>query len=284
MLVLLAACEPPPAGQCNLQFVSNPPPDMQTTESPAPAPRDGPSPFRDNVRSPRWGRTPRAREAILAEIVATERLRDVTDRGSPDRPELLRRLGDAYQELEDRTLRERRNGFKPVAREARRKAIERYTALLRDHRSWCHDPASAPDRTGCADEVLYTLAFEYELAGDLDNARAKYLELVENYGQSRLVPDAYTALGDVQVAEAQGDPAKRAYAQNFYDEALKHDPPDNRLWPYAALQLAEILEQRGDRQGALEQLRRVVETTAKFPDLRKSREFGAQASQLLRRR
>ena len=56
---------------------------------------------------------------------------------------------------------------------------------------WCLNSAADPAKsTGCGDEVLYYLAYEYEQAGpaSLDDARKVYLELIQNWPSSPVHP------------------------------------------------------------------------------------------------
>ena len=58
------------------------------------------------------------------------------------------------------------------------------------------------------DEVLYYLAYEYEQANENDKARQVYFELIQTRPNSKYIPNAYLAFGELFFNEAQGDPSK----------------------------------------------------------------------------
>src|SRR5580698_9806465 len=150
----------------------------------------------------------------------------------------MRRLAEGYVELESAAFRDKtESGMKAdeakakggspdafraegekagaVLVAARKQAINYYTNLKNQYPKWCQgNNASDPTKsTGCVDEVLYYLAYEYEQANDLDNARKVYLELIQNSPQSKFIPNAYLAFGELFFNEAQGDPSKWALAE-----------------------------------------------------------------------
>src|SRR5262249_15665364 len=142
-----------------------------------------------------------------------------TGKSSQDRPKLMRRLAEGYVELESAAFRDKTEasmkadeakakggnvaGFKEEAGKAdkilhasRQAAIKYYTQLKNQYPKWCQHSASDPAKsTGCGDEVLYYLAYEYEQANQLDDARKVYLELIQSWPQSKYIPNAYLAFG-----------------------------------------------------------------------------------------
>ena len=78
---------------------------------------------------------------------------------------------------------------------ARKKAIDYYTLIKNSYPTYSQ-----------MDEVLYYLAYEYEQGQDLDNARKVYYELIQKAPQSKYIPNAYLAFGELFFNEAQGDP------------------------------------------------------------------------------
>src|SRR5262249_40816932 len=118
---------------------------------------------------------------------------------------------------------------------SRQAAIKYYTQLKAQYPKWCQNTnASDPTKSsGCTDEVLYYLAYEYEQANQLDQARKVYLELIQSWPQSKFIPNAYLAFGELFFNEAQGDPSKWQFAEQSYQEVIKYPPPDNKVWGYA---------------------------------------------------
>jgi len=244
---------------------------------------------------------PKLRKLLLTEIANVERLFKSTPKGDKDRPTLMRRLAEGYVELEASAFRDKvENEVKAqelrtkdpkkaseskesastamkVIKAARRNAIDYYKRLKDQYPKWCQDPNGPKGTQGCIDEVLYYLAYEYEQAGDLDNARSVYLELTEGWKQSRFVPNAFLAFGELYFQEAQGDPSKWAFAQNFYKEVLKYDPPENKLWGYAAYKLGYVFWNQGDHGSAIQQFKSVIEFGDKYPQLPNARGIAQSA-------
>src|SRR5262249_7687152 len=159
-----------------------------------------------------------------------ESLFATTPKNAPDRPQLARRLAENYVELESAAFRDKTEaGIKADSMKnnpgeagkakqsaaaaaqmmdrARKKAIEYYTLLKTGYPNYSQ-----------MDEVLYYLAYEYEQAQDLNNARKVYYELIQKAPQSKYIPNAYLAFGELFFNEAQGDPSKWDLAAGAYQE------------------------------------------------------------------
>ena len=63
---------------------------------------------------------------------------------------------------------------------ARQAAIKYYTNLKTQYPKWCqnNNAADPTKSSGCTDEVLYYLAYEYEQSNKLDEARKVYFEII----------------------------------------------------------------------------------------------------------
>ncbi len=234
---------------------------------------------------------PQAHKFLLTEIANVERLYAATPKSdTKDRPQFLKRLAEDYVELESSFLREkilaeetarktrtsdpqaaseakdtaRRNG--EGVKVARRSAVRYYTTLKDEYSTWCQFPDAPVAERGCADEVLYYLAYEHELGGDLESARSAYLELTENWKTSHFAPNAYLAFGELYFQEAQGDPSKWPFAQNFYKKVLEYNSPDDKLWGFAAYKLGYVYWNQNDYAGAIAQFKSVIEFSAKYPE------------------
>ncbi len=244
---------------------------------------------------------PKVRKLLLTEIANVERLYKSTPKNDKDRPQLMRRLAEGYVELESSAFKDKvegevraqelrakdpsgaskaKDGVKKateIIKVARKNAITFYKQLKDQYPKWCQFPDNPEGQQGCIDEVLYYLAYEYEQAGDLENARSAYLELTENWKKSRFVPNAFLAFGELYFQEAQGDPSKWPFAQNFYKEVLKYDPPENKLWGYAAYKQAYVFWNQGDYATAIEQFKKVIEFGGKFPQLPNAKSLASSA-------
>jgi tetratricopeptide (TPR) repeat protein len=240
--------------------------DQQLPEKPASAP------FSMPVRSP----TTKSRQLLWSQIQALERLFQATPERSPDHPNLLRRLAEGYVELESAALRD-----KTSSQGANQAAVRYYTRLKNEYPTWCQT-TNALDPTknaGCTDEVLYYLGQEYQRGDDLDRARRSYLELIQSWPQSRFVPDAYLAFGELFFKEALGDPSKWPFAEQTYMEVAKYPLPDNRVWGYAHYKLGFVYWHKGDGARALSELKKAAEYSRQYPLLPHSDVLGASARQ-----
>lgn len=223
----------------------------------------------------------RARALLITEIQGLERLYKRTDKKSADRPQLTRRLAEAYVELESAANRDKiaadiqaqdakakkndagANKFKAdavqaqkIVKAARDKAIVYYTQMKNDY----------PDYSKL-DEVLYYLAYEHEQGGNLKEARSTYFELIQKAPKSPFIPYAYLAFGELFFQEAQGDPAKWDLAAAAYKEVIKYPPPNNKQFGYARYKLGYVFWNKGEYANALNEFKKVIEYGDQFTDV-----------------
>jgi TolA-binding protein len=188
--------------------------------------------------------TPRSPQLLTVEIEQLERLFATMSTSAPDRPMLLRRLADSNVEL-SRALQNQRGS--DAGRAASQRAILHYDRIVADHPSF-----------GQKDEVLYYAALEHEVTGNLREARRRYYELIKSSPQSKHIPGAYFAFGEMFFAEAEREPSKLPMAEQAYAEALKYPPPANAVYGLALVRAAEVAERTGNAQKAA-QLRAKVD-------------------------
>ncbi|HEY6558214.1 MAG TPA: hypothetical protein VI072_13110 [Polyangiaceae bacterium] len=224
----------------------------------------------------------RARALLITEIGGLERLFKVTPKRSPDRPQLIRRLAEGYVELESAATRDKiaseikaqdakkkkggaAEGDKAkrdaaqavqIVKAARSKAIAYYTLMKNQYPNYSK-----------LDEVLYYLAYEYEQAGDLKNARAVYYELIEKAPKSPYIPNAYLAFGELFFLEAQGDPSKWDLAAAAYREVIKYPAPENKVYGYARYKLGYVHWNKAEHPEALNEFKKVIEYGDQNPQI-----------------
>jgi TolA-binding protein len=271
LVVAAAACAPPPPEPVVvIGAASAPSPDDPAKpDAPPPPRRRAPPPAAppaplDAVRDPRW-RSPRAVPLLIAEIQGLESWFATMPQADPNRPNLVRRLADGYAELEAASLPDAtRAKTVPAARKA---ATRHYELLARQYTKWCASPhPSDPAKsTGCADEALYYLGLEHERSGDLINARRAYFQLVQAWPQSRFIPSAYLAFGEMFLLEAATFSAALPLAEKSYLEVLKYPPPDNAVYGYAQFQLAQVRSKSGDPKGAAEAFKKAISWSRTYP-------------------
>jgi tetratricopeptide (TPR) repeat protein len=214
----------------------------------------------------------RQKALLLQEIQQVEALFKATGRNAKDRAQILRRLAEAYVELESSAFREKtqaeidRDAMKKsnpsgasqkqaaveqndkILKQARSKAVAYYTQLTTDY----------PDYPNM-DEVLYYMAYEYEQANDLNNARKVYLRITQEHPKSKYVPNAYLAFGELFFNEAQGDPSKWDYARDAYKKVTGYKPEDgNKVYGYAWYKLAYVHWNKGEFDDAIEAFKKTI--------------------------
>jgi TolA-binding protein len=231
----------------------------------------------------------RARALLINEIQGLERLLRETKKNSPDRPQLVRRLAEGYVELEAAGVRDysaaelvvtdkkapasekskarsTAGQAKKIAEASRQNAIKYYTMMKDQYPNYSK-----------LDEVLYYLAYEYEQAKDLNNARKVYFELIEKAPQSPYIPNAYLAFGELYFQEAQGDPSKFDLAAAAYKEVIKYQPPKNKVYGYARYKLGYVHWNKGEYAETLNEFKAVIEYGDKFSDLPNAKQLAKSA-------
>lgn len=224
---------------------------------------------------------PKVRALLVTEIQGLERLFSSTSKRSPDRVQLARRLAENYVELESAAFRDKieaeikageakqkkqaanvkkfqtdASTSNRVMLAARKKAIEYYTLIKTDYPNYAQ-----------LDEVLYYLAYEYEQAADYVNARKVYYELIENVPQSKYIPNAYLAFGELFFNEAQNDPSKWDLAAASYREVVKYPAPENKVFGYAHYKLAYVHWNKGEFARALDEFKKTIDYGTQFANL-----------------
>ena len=214
----------------------------------------------------------RQRALLVTEIQGLENLFETTAKNKPDRPQLARRLAEAYVELESAAFRDKvqaeikrdelkktnvnaagqqqtqANQAENVMKAARKKAIDYYHVIVNDYPNYSQ-----------LDEVLYYLAYEYEQANDLKNARSVYYDLIKKAPQSKYIPNAYLAFGELFYNEAQGDPSKWDLAAQAYTEVTKYPAPQNKVNGYAWYKLAYVFWNKGELEKSLNAFKKTIE-------------------------
>jgi tetratricopeptide (TPR) repeat protein len=242
------------------------------------------------------------RQLLVTEIQGLESLFSSTPKSSQDRPKLMRRLAEAYVELESAAFRDKTEAgmkadeakakgsgnvaaFREEAGKAdkvldlsRQQAIKYYTSLKSQFPKYCQTSAADPAKsTGCGDEVLYYLAYEYEQANKLDDARKVYLELIQSWPASKYIPNAYLAFGELFFNDAQGDPSKWDLAEQSYTKVVGYPPPDNKVFGYAHYKLGYVYWNKGDFARALSEFKKTIEYGVQYSTLPNAEQLATSA-------
>ncbi len=243
-------------------------------------------------------------QLLVMELQQLETLYADTKKGAADRPKLMRRLAEAYVELEAAAIREATENdillqdanrkkdstsakaaseaaakSKQVVTTARKSAIKYYTQLKDQYPKWCQTPnAQDPAKsTGCGDEVLYYLAYEYEQSKDLVKAREVYYELVNDWKTSKYRPNAYLAFGELYFQEAQSDPSVWAAAEAAYTQVISAPPPENKVYGYALYKLGYVSWNQGEYEKSIDAFKKVIDYGTKFSHLPNASQLATSA-------
>ena len=219
----------------------------------------------------------RAKGLLVTEISGLENLFRTTPANAPDRVQLARRLAEDYVELESAAFREKtqaeieRDNLKksnPAAAgqkqtvanqanrimlSARQKVVDNYQLIINQYPNY-----------GLLDEVLYYLAYEYEQSNDLTNARRVYYDLIKKKPDSKYIPNAYLAFGELFFNEAQGDPTKWDFAAQAYTEVIKFPPEKSKVYGYAWYKLAYVFWNKGEIDKALNAFKKTIDFGTNF--------------------
>jgi TolA-binding protein len=206
------------------------------------------------VRDPlRHGRAMKSRQLLVVEAQGMEGLLRKAPAASPDRVALLWRLAMLDAELEAVALADDADRIADTARKA---AIGYFATLLKDYRNQCWVGGEPPE---CGAAAVYYLAYEQERGGELNEARKRYLELVQLYPHAQLVAYAYFAFGEMFFREARADAAKWPLAEQSFAMVLNMPTRDGVIAAYARYELAHVYQGEGDTDRARKELRRVAE-------------------------
>jgi TolA-binding protein len=249
-----APAEPPPGAPATVTIAASPPRVAAPGEPPPPVAAvavAAPSPL-DTVRDERRFRH-RSRALMVTELQALESLATATPASSPDRPRLLRRLADGYAELAATAQAERADKLRVQSLHA---SAKYYRSVAVDYPKHCDvgDAFNPAISKGCADESTYYWALDSERAGEIDMARRGYLDLIQRFPNSRFVPGAYYAFGELFLVEAEQDPSKYPLAEQAYLEVVKFPLPDNHVHASALVRLGRVYVAKGDDARALSTL------------------------------
>ena len=196
---------------------------------------------------------PRAPALVETEVAGLDERWRSMPADAPDRPTVARRLAESYVELESAALLDKT----PVAAQRARDGAEKYYGILvKDYPTYAQ-----------LDEALYFLAREYELASDLPRARKAYFELIMKRPDSKYVPGAYLAFGELFFEEAPADPSKWDIAKQAYMKVISYPPPENVAYGYAWYKLAHVYWKSGELDVALRAFKKTIDYGVTYPEL-----------------
>lgn len=111
---------------------------------------------------------------------------------------------------------------------------------------------------------LYASALTNEQGLNANGARLQYLQVIQNFPTSPIIPFAYLAFGEMFAEEAAQDPSKWALAQQAYRKVLEYPPDQNTSYTYTLYRLSETSHAQGEEQQALDHARKTIEAAKKL--------------------
>ena len=106
-----------------------------------------------------------------------------------------------------------------------------------------------------------------------------YLDLITKTPNSKYIPNAYLAFGELFFNEAMGDPTKWDPAKQAYMKVIAKPPPENKVYGYAWYKLAYVFWNQGDLPHALDAFKKTIDfgtTFAQLPNAATARRERAQ--------
>jgi TolA-binding protein len=233
------------------------------------------------IRDPRSTRLQQRQPGLLVtSLQQLESLLQTTPLRAPERPILLRRLAEDYDELANAMVREeadaevahdeaRRGERQRTEKQARKAAIEDYQTLASEYagapsRAF---PQSPPAPYAEIDAVFYFLGLEYEATGDGDDARQAWYELVQKRPSSRLVSLAYLGFGETTFRNGSYDATQWPIVKGAYEKAVSFAQPGDMVAGYASYKLAHVDWRMGDLDGARAAFAKAVDFATSHADL-----------------
>lgn len=192
---------------------------------------------------------PRATTLLDTERNNLEQLLKATPKSAPDRPMIALRICGAISE---RAAAEQNGSADPNAAETKLLQLAEpcYQKLIAEH------PTLAS-----IDTAHVMLAFTLERLGRLSDTRKAYFELIQKFPQSKHVPRAYFAFGELFHRDAASDPSKLQLAEQSFKEVEKYPPPANPLHGAALFRLAMVHNAMGEHERGLAVAMKYLQST-----------------------
>jgi tetratricopeptide (TPR) repeat protein len=198
-----------------------------------------------------------------------KRLIDVTNDNDPEKPDLLFRLAELYneqyryydfraRELDEKIFNAGNENNQGLANQLKGQQADyqkkSQTWLLASAKEYL-EVADHPDKYGSykrMDEVLFYLAYMLNQVKKEEAARKYFKRLIKDYPKSRFIPYAFLAFGDYFFDNKQLEDALK-----FYDKVMQF--PDSPIFGYAKYKEGWVYYNLGDFKQALATFVSVIE-------------------------
>jgi tetratricopeptide (TPR) repeat protein len=207
------------------------------------------------------------------QIRVLQRLIDNTNDTDPEKPDLLFRMAELYneqyryydfraRELDEKIFNAGNAGNQGLANQLKGQQADyqkkSQTWLLASAKAYL-EVADHPDKYGSykrMDEVLFYLAYMLNQVKKEDAARKYFKRLIKDYPKSRFIPYAFLAFGDYYFDNKQLEDALK-----FYDRVMQF--PESPIYGYAKYKEGWVYYNLGDFKQALATFVSVIELSEK---------------------
>jgi tetratricopeptide (TPR) repeat protein len=207
------------------------------------------------------------------QIKVLRRLIDNTNDSDPEKPDLLFRMAELYneqyryydfraREIDEKVFNAGNAGNQALAAQLKAQQTDYQKKsqvwLLESAKTYL-EVADHPDKYGSykrMDEVLFYLAYMLSQVKKEDAARKYFKRLIKDYPKSRFIPYAFFAFGEYYFEQKQLEDAMK-----FYDRVLQF--PESPIFGYAKYKEGWVFYNLGDFKQALATFVSVVELSEK---------------------
>ncbi|MBN2672290.1 MAG: tetratricopeptide repeat protein [Deltaproteobacteria bacterium] len=243
-------------------------------------------------------RKARAIDILKQEIQLITRLAQGTPDSDPDKPEILKRLADAYKELytsinfmarglEEKIYEANEKGDKELAKKlkAQQLALDKKSTVVREAavKAYVQIRDKFQDYDAY-DQILFAIAYEIDqMAIEVSDeatksayrsrAREFYQQLIRNYPNSKYIPHAWMAYGEYYFHEEKNvDQAMKAYEQ-----VVEWGEKDNPNYVIAMYYQAWCLINMQEHKQAINQFNKVIQYAIKNPSNKEAQSVAKRA-------
>jgi len=243
-------------------------------------------------------RKARAIDILKQEIQLITRLAQGTPDSDPDKPEILKRLADAYKELytsinfmarslDEKIFKAKQSNNNDAAKKLRAQqiALDKKGRAVREAaiKAYVQIRDKFQDYDAY-DQILFAIAYEIDqMAAEVDDtatksayrarAREFYQQLIRNYPNSKFIPHAWMAYGEYYFHEEKNV----EQAMKAYEQVVEWGEKNNPNFVIAMYYQAWCLINMQDHKQAINQFNKVIQYSESHPDSKEAKSVAKRA-------
>lgn len=243
-------------------------------------------------------RKARAIDILKQEIQLITRLAQGTSDNDQDKPEILKRLADAYKELytsinfmarglEEKIFDAKEGGNAQLAKQLRAQqiALDKKSTVVREAAIKAYVQIRDKFQSYEAyDQILFAIAYEIDqMAIEVSDATTKsayrararefYQQLIRNYPNSKYIPHAWMAYGEYYFHEEKNV----QQAMKAYEQVVEWGEKNNPNYIIAMYYQAWCLINMQEHKQAINQFNRVIQYSVKHPSSKEAKSVARRA-------